>query len=550
MNGLARLAALAAMGVLCAMAAAHAADPDAVTIRYAEPLERLVISADTPGTLAKPGAVDPARMSFDAFGRRFDLALEPNHRLLSDAARASLTGSARIYRGEIPGEPGSWARIVVADGVPRGLVAVGRDLYAIEPAAQGGARMYRLDDMEVPPGSASCATEAPDGTGTTLYGKIAGELGQAAAAKPGAVSRISIGVLGDYALYQQEGDAAEPALLARLNNVDGIFSEQLGVEIYVESLHVFKRPAADPFSDTDRPSRLLDDLADFRKRSSWQLKYGLTHLFTGRDLEGRTVGIAYNGSLCRPEYGVGLTQYGRNLTFDSLVAAHEIGHNFGAPHDGETGSACAAETGAFLMSASINGSDRFSNCSIAQIQPHIAKASCLAPLPTVDAALALPNPVPVVTLGSSAKVPIDVSNGGTAAAANVTVEITLPVNAGLESVTAANGTCTDGAGMVSCTFDELPAGSARRITLELTGADVGSGELVATAFADADVDPANDSLAAEFRVEPAPPSGTPSPATAPPASSGSGGGGASEPVWLLLLAFGAAWLTQRRTRPS
>ena len=122
MNGLARLAALAAMGVLCAMAAAHAADPDAVTIRYAEPLERLVISADTPGTLAKPGAVAPARMSFDAFGRRFDLALEPNHRLLSDAARASLTGSARIYRGEIPGEPGSWARIVVADGVPRGLV--------------------------------------------------------------------------------------------------------------------------------------------------------------------------------------------------------------------------------------------------------------------------------------------------------------------------------------------------------------------------------------------------------------------------------------------
>src|SRR5690606_2769611 len=94
----------------------------------------------------------------------------------------------------------------------------------------------------------------------------------------------------------------------------------------------------------------------------------------------------------------------------------------------------------------------------------------------------------------------------------------------------------------------LPAGSARRITLELTGADVGSGELVATAFADADVDPANDSLAAEFRVEPAPPSGTPSPATAPPASSGSGGGGASEPVWLLLLAFGAACLTHRRAR--
>jgi hypothetical protein len=545
MKGIARLAAC--IGLL-ASAAAPAAEP---VIRYSEPLQRLEISSVVPGAVpgtTKPGLAEPARMSFDAFGRTFELDLEPNHRLLSDEARASLTGEFGIYRGAVAGAPGSWARIVIANGVPRGLVAIGSDFYAIEPGAAGGAVMYRLEDLYVPPGSVSCdAVEAP--SGAAFYGKIAGEL-TAAAAKPGAVAQISIAAYGDFPLYDRQGEDAEPGLAARLNNVDGIFSEQVGVEIHVASLHVYRSTAADPYNDTRDPRRLLDDVADHRKRSDWQRAQGLTHLFTGRDLEGSTVGIAYNASLCEAEWGAGLTQVGNNPTFDSLVAAHELGHNFGAPHDGETGSACAAVGPGFLMSPTINGSDQFSSCSLAQIDRELAGAFCVVSLPTVDAALAFPNGVPAVVEGESVSVALNVANDGTAEASGVRVDITLPVNAEFGSATAASGTCTDGAGTVSCTISAVPAGAARRITLELTGAEQGSAEITATAFVDGDVDPSNDTVTAQFRVEAAGGTAPPPPPATPAGANDSGGGGSPEPFWLFLLAFGAAWRRFRQAAPA
>ena len=44
-------------------------------------------------------------MQFDALGQSFDLVLEPNSRI--DAPRPGID----VYRGEISGVPGSWARI-------------------------------------------------------------------------------------------------------------------------------------------------------------------------------------------------------------------------------------------------------------------------------------------------------------------------------------------------------------------------------------------------------------------------------------------------------
>ncbi|MEP2651268.1 MAG: putative Ig domain-containing protein, partial [Paraglaciecola sp.] len=61
----------------------------------------------------------------------------------------------------------------------------------------------------------------------------------------------------------------------------------------------------------------------------------------------------------------------------SLIAAHEFGHNFSAPHDNENGSACAAAPGTYLMNPTINGNDQFSDCSLSIIQPIVDGASCI-----------------------------------------------------------------------------------------------------------------------------------------------------------------------------
>jgi len=101
------------------------------------------------------------------------------------------------------------------------------------------------------------------------------------------------------------------------------------------------------------------------------------------------IGIAFLSGICTTS-GVGLTQAGGRGTFGALTAAHEFGHNFGAPHDNQAGSACATSPGTFLMNPSINGSDQFSQCSVQQIQNVLSvRNACL-----VDVDVPAPTPPP------------------------------------------------------------------------------------------------------------------------------------------------------------
>ena len=56
-------------------------------------------------------------------------------------------------------------------------------------------------------------------------------------------------------------------------------------------------------------------------------------LYSGTDIAGSTVGIAYIGAICGTA-GIGLTQDTRS-SLDSVggIMAHELGHLFGMSHD-------------------------------------------------------------------------------------------------------------------------------------------------------------------------------------------------------------------------
>jgi hypothetical protein len=193
-------------------------------------------------------------------------------------------------------------------------------------------------------------------------------------------SQLWVAVVGDALLARQDGDALETNLLARLNLIDGLFASQLGVHIEAASVTLFTRHADEPFGRTTEASDLPEEIADWRATDPTQRAAGLTHVFTGRNLSGRTVGMAYIDALCSRRYSTSLSQATASTTFAALIAAHEIGHVFGAPHDGEGGSACATTPTDFLMAPRINGSQQFSQCSLEQIAPRIEAAACLSPL--------------------------------------------------------------------------------------------------------------------------------------------------------------------------
>jgi hypothetical protein len=139
----------------------------------------------------------------------------------------------------------------------------------------------------------------------------------------------------------------------------------------------------DPFSDTTNPSTRLNEFGSYRNandNSPGQLLYGadLAHLFTGVDLSGSTVGIAWVGSVCETITGAGVSQdYSSNMNSLVSLTAHEIGHNLAARHDSDVG----CTTGFIMWPSVLTVGElenlHFSTCSKSSIAQEVASSSCM-----------------------------------------------------------------------------------------------------------------------------------------------------------------------------
>ncbi|HVY82677.1 MAG TPA: zinc-dependent metalloprotease family protein, partial [Steroidobacteraceae bacterium] len=346
---------------------------------------------------------------------------------------------------------------------------------------------------------------------------------QAATAELTASKQVRVGVVGDFEFANLFASGstgtAEDAVVARMNIVDGIFTSQLGVKVSLASTQIL-RDANEPFTKTV-PADLLSELRSYRAGSPAQLALGLTHLMTGRDLSGDTVGIAYIGSVCDGANAASLSEGRRSTTQSALIAAHEIGHNFGAPHDGETG-ACQSTPQTFLMAPRLNGSDQFSACSVAQMQPYINNSRCLTAYMPPDAGLEIGMPSVQAQTGTAFVASFLVRAFGDDASNAVSVTATLPTSVTIASVTANGGTCTSGAGTATCMLGTLAAGDTRQVDLNLTATESGSVTVNLQLDSANDSNSSNDAGAITISA-----SGNPVASPNPPPTGGStnGGGG-------------------------
>ena len=452
-------------------------------------------------------------MSFEAFGRQFDLELEDNVRLLEGLRAKRQVGSqASLYQGKLAGNENSWARITTIDEQIYGLVFDGNELYAIEPNRDiarlavtpperaEGSSIFRLSDTIAEAGAAACGVaEASAVSGASAFQALSAELAQVreVAFAEGATLEIDVGLVADFEFFSDKGADSEAELLARINNVDGIFSSQLSVQINPSEITIFE-DANDPFTSTD-PETLLNELSAFR--SANMTDPGLVHLYTGRGLDGATIGVAFVNALCSIPGGVGLSEGNGGVTFDSLIAAHELGHNFGAGHDGDP--PCAGVAPDFLMAPAINGSSTFSQCSLDSMATPIAQANCITELVIADANALLG----FSTLNANFDIAFDynltVNSVGMEEMQNVVADITLPSGITVQSSTAEGGSCTTGAGQASCALGNIPGNASRAITLNLLASVVGTFNTSVTISADNDENGDNDTSSGTLVLEPA-----------------------------------------------
>jgi hypothetical protein len=439
------------------------------------------------------GAGD-VRLQFQSELGTQELVLTPNRTLGVLATR--LAGRAQAFRGQMAGQPGTWVALtrigtrwsgVWFDGAHYFGVDDARSLAAISVDAArstpDSALVFRLADMKLEGASFEGDILVPDAE--ALAQGVVAELAQPQmaealmAAATLATKRLAVALIADAELATIDGAQTDANMLARLNTVDGFIANQIGVHLQSISSTVMTA-SSQPFTSTD-PKLLLDQLSLYRQGSSQQRSAGLSHLFTGRNLDGATIGIAYIKGLCDTRYSSSLSEAGsRGTMFAALVAAHEIGHVFGAPHDGDSDYACGSvnpATDPHLMASQLNGISTFSACSLEQIAPVVARASCLAPVDAADGTVEAPTEV-AVPQSLPTDITVAVRSVGNATLTGVSLRVSVPstqaLPVALQAAGSDAGACTLSGQVADCPLGSLAPDATLNVTFRVLGAYAGT----------------------------------------------------------------------------
>ncbi len=189
---------------------------------------------------------------------------------------------------------------------------------------------------------------------------------------PGECIEIRYNTASDFSIYNKYGGAsgAENHHIGVMNDVQTNYDNEFADEIsfLMGQQWMSACSTCDPWTSSTNAEVLIESFTDWGP-SGFSTTHDLAGLWTNRNLDGPTVGIAWLGVLCTNfKYHV-LQDWTGSPTSLRVMTAHEIGHNFNADHD-----ASGSNT---IMAPSVNSATTWSAASISAIQTEYSGAGCL-----------------------------------------------------------------------------------------------------------------------------------------------------------------------------
>lgn len=136
----------------------------------------------------------------------------------------------------------------------------------------------------------------------------------------------------DYEYFLDHGANTAARIESVVNTMNLRYGSEVGITHALGTV-VVRSSSNDPYNTTDAGT-FLNQL-----RNEWNANQGgvardVAQLFTGKEINGGTIGIAWLGVVCNSSYGYGLVQSNFNNNFASATdfSAHELGHNWSADH--------------------------------------------------------------------------------------------------------------------------------------------------------------------------------------------------------------------------
>ena len=286
------------------------------------------------------------------------------------------------FRGKLEAPGGGSVSLSVDDNMIRGFIKKDGIMYYIEPLwhlVKGQPTdlfvVYAASDVNEQPGVKCGVTAMHDKTKELLEDKHDGHDhdNKEAGEKALACFEIEIAIASDWLMHVHFGSAGavegfETGVLADVQtNWDDEFNDLLLFSI-VEFFTVAD-PGDDPWTTSNGANALLNSF------TSWApTGFGADHdvgaLWTDRDFNGPTIGIAWLSSVCTNNKYHCLQNFSSTGCLLRVLWAHELGHNFSATHDGG---------GGFIMSSSVSCTNDWSSQSLAQINGYYPTRSCIEP---------------------------------------------------------------------------------------------------------------------------------------------------------------------------
>lgn len=213
------------------------------------------------------------------------------------------------------------------------------------PTATGAIAIYRIDGLPegiIRWGEHLCGTDALKGPQTHRHSTGSGEdAGWGSRGTP--CRRADVAIETDWELTRDTfaGNPAASAAYAMtlMAAVSEIYTRDINTRLRVNYLRVWADDS-DPYSTTGTLDRLFE-FQNWWNANMTSTTRNAAHILSG--VRGEYGGVAYLPGLCQNEYDYGLSTYlngsfpyplqsNLHQNWDLVVTAHELGHNFGAPH--------------------------------------------------------------------------------------------------------------------------------------------------------------------------------------------------------------------------
>lgn len=319
-------------------------------------------------------------------GHDYRLELEHNASLVTNETIVIRDGRQMSYadaglsfplRGRIAGDPDSWVRVRLRGERIDGVFFSGQELYAIEPAPEDSElTIIGKTSMAAFAGHDASTTAGPPSCGVSNRHAEGASYAAERHESADDCKMIDIALVSDFSPAAKLGGAqqSEDEMVNRINISDGLYRNALNYAFSIKEVMSFPDEGDPQWNNgnvgDNGGTTPLNEFGDW-KQSSEIAQRGLAHLFVART-EGGVVGLAWIGSTCSGRNATGVSNYLGSGSSSTIVAAHEIGHNFGSQHD-------LLEL-QYIMAPAVNkDATEFSSWSQSMMRSHVESVSCFVP---------------------------------------------------------------------------------------------------------------------------------------------------------------------------